>query len=63
MEGNWEVSGTESHRMSRLLLLETAIQTFGAMAMEFADSGMEVLLTGDSGSFANKAWPEYNDCE
>jgi len=40
-----------------------AIQTFGAIAIERADSGMEALVTGDSGSFANEAWPEYNDCE
>jgi hypothetical protein len=49
--------------MSRLLLLETAIQISGAMAMDFPDTGMDELAIDDSGSLANEVWPEYNDCE
>ena len=60
-EGNWEVSGIESHKIIRWLLDETATQTVDEMAMEFADSGVDVLTRGEEGSCPNEGCPEYKD--
>lgn len=57
LAGSWLTSGTEFHRMTRLLLpADTAAQTFPERANEEAINGMDVFPTGDVGRL------EYDPC-
>ena len=58
--GSWDMSGTESQRMMRLLPDVTATQRLSDMAIEPAEKGVGELLDGwEVGRAANWACPEY----
>jgi hypothetical protein len=62
--GSCEVSGTESHIITRCVeLVElTAIHTFGGRVSDCSASGVDgaFTATGAAGIAVNAAWPEYS---